>query len=142
MPRPTVRVLEGATTATLDSLLDQAHPPAHVIVIAITAPPCSNGHASTGMAATESAAPLLLSVVESGEHTLQAPPESTLTSRQLRILSLMARGFTNGQVARMLAFSESTIRQDTMRIYRTLKVRGRHEAIDFGRANGLIPSAP
>ena len=142
MPRPTVRVHEGATTATLDSLLDQAHAPAHVIVIAITAPPCPNGHGSNGMAATGSAAPLPLPVVESGEQTLQAPPESTLTSRQLRILSLMAKGFTNGQIARMLAFSESTIRQDTMKIYRTLEVRGRAEAIDLGRANGLIPSTP
>lgn len=70
------------------------------------------------------------------------PATDTLTARQLRVLSLMAKGMTNGQIARVLAFSESTIRQETMAIYRTLQVKGRAEAIGFGRSHGLIPATP
>lgn len=72
------------------------------------------------------------------------PPDPTtgaeLTARQRNVLALMADGMTNGQIARALAFSESTVRQDTMAIYRILEVRGRAEAIDVGRCLGLIPA--
>lgn len=84
-----------------------------------------------------------LSVVRWGESqgNTQTPPSTKdLTSRQLRVLSLMAKGMTNGQIARVLAFSESTVRQETMAIYRTLQVKGRAEAVDFGRTHGLIPA--
>jgi DNA-binding NarL/FixJ family response regulator len=74
--------------------------------------------------------------------TAEAPPIGDLTARQLRVLSLMAKGMTNGQIARVLAFSESTVRQETMAIYRNLQVKGRAEAIDYGRTHGLIPTSP
>lgn len=61
-----------------------------------------------------------------------------LSPRQHRILQLMAKGMTNGQIARVLAFSESTVRQETMAIYRALKVPGRTEAVATGRELGLI----
>lgn len=89
-----------------------------------------------------------LSVVKWGESGPgQAAPETKLpakdlTARQLRVLSLMAKGMTNGQIARVLAFSESTVRQETMAIYRTLQVKGRAEAIAYGRTHGLIPTSP
>lgn len=91
--------------------------------------------------------PRALSVVKWGgdaasSATAEAPPIGELTARQLRVLSLMAKGMTNGQIARVLAFSESTVRQETMAIYRTLQVKGRAEAIDFGRTHGLIPTTP
>jgi DNA-binding CsgD family transcriptional regulator len=89
--------------------------------------------------ASPSARPL--SVVRWGESPAPtAPPSKDLTSRQLRVLALMAKGMTNGQIARVLAFSESTVRQETMAIYRTLQVKGRAEAVDYGRTNGLIPA--
>lgn len=81
-----------------------------------------------------------LSVVRWGEAPPPAPSKD-LTSRQLRVLALMAKGMTNGQIARVLAFSESTVRQETMAIYRTLQVKGRAEAVDFGRTHGLIPGS-
>lgn len=62
-----------------------------------------------------------------------------LTPRQQRVLELMAKGMTNGQIARVLAFSESTVRQETMAIYRMLKVPGRTEAVVAGRELGLLP---
>ena len=52
-----------------------------------------------------------------------------LSPRQMRILDLMAQSFTNPQIAKELGFSESTVRQETMRIYQILQVSGRKEAI-------------
>jgi DNA-binding CsgD family transcriptional regulator len=76
-----------------------------------------------------------------GGAVVSAPAEE-LTPRQRRVLSLMAKGMTNGQIARVLAFSESTVRQETMAIYRTLQVKGRAEAIAYGREHGLIATPP
>ena len=61
-----------------------------------------------------------------------------LTSRQLQILSMMADGLVNVEIARELLLSESTIRQETVRIYRALRVPNRTEAAKRGRALGLI----
>jgi DNA-binding CsgD family transcriptional regulator len=118
-------------------------------LLALSANP--NGHGSPQPALTHPSmlgalpvtAPRPLSVVRWGESTTTAPAPasaSDLSSRQLRVLALMAKGMTNGQIARVLAFSESTIRQETMAIYRTLQVKGRAEAVDYGRTHGLIPS--
>ncbi len=51
-----------------------------------------------------------------------------LTERQQKILEMMAQGLTNAVMARHLGFSESLIRQETVKIYRNLNVSNRHEA--------------
>jgi DNA-binding CsgD family transcriptional regulator len=61
-----------------------------------------------------------------------------LTSRQIKILELMADGMVNVEIARDLMLSESTIRQETVRIYRALGVPNRTEAAKKGRSLGLI----
>lgn len=61
-----------------------------------------------------------------------------LTSRQLRILELMADGLVNVEIARELMVSESTVRQETVRIYRSLGVPNRLDASKKARALGLI----
>lgn len=61
-----------------------------------------------------------------------------LTSRQIKILELMADGMVNVEIARELMLSESTIRQETVRIYRALGVPNRAEAAMKGRQLGLI----
>ena len=63
---------------------------------------------------------------------------NTLTDRQLDILKLMAEGKTNGSIARELAFSESTVRQETMAIYRSLGVAGREEAARVAQELGVL----
>lgn len=65
--------------------------------------------------------------------------QSRLTPRQQHVLELMSKSMTNAQIARVLAFSESTVRQETMAIYRVLQVPGRSEAVIAGRASGLLP---
>lgn len=113
---------------------------------AATTPDMSLAHPSLLGPATPTTLPRALSVVRWGGSEAKtaptAPPNGDLTARQLRVLSLMAKGMTNGQIARVLAFSESTVRQETMAIYRNLQVKGRAEAIDYGRSHGLIPTSP
>lgn len=69
-------------------------------------------------------------------------PEPTtdplLTARQLEILRLMAKGLTNAQIAKRVGFSESTVRQETMAIYRHFEVSGRREAIQLATARGML----
>lgn len=60
-----------------------------------------------------------------------------LSPRQMRILDLMAQSFTNPQIAKELGFSESTVRQETMRIYQILQVSGRKEAIQEARRRNI-----
>lgn len=61
-----------------------------------------------------------------------------LTSRQIKILELMAEGLVNVEIAGQLLLSESTIRQETVRIYRALSVPNRTEAAKKAKALGLI----
>jgi DNA-binding CsgD family transcriptional regulator len=61
-----------------------------------------------------------------------------ITTRQMKILQLMADGLTNAEIAGQVLLSESTVRQETIRIYRSLGVGGRLEAVAKGRALGLI----
>jgi len=61
-----------------------------------------------------------------------------LTSRQLVILSHIEKGMVNLEIAKILMLSESTIRQETVKIYRSLGVGNRHEAVKKARVLGLI----
>jgi DNA-binding NarL/FixJ family response regulator len=63
-----------------------------------------------------------------------------LTERQAIVLGFMADGLTNAQIAQQLMLSESSIRQETVKIYRALGVRSRVEAAKKGQALGLIGS--
>ena len=61
-----------------------------------------------------------------------------LTQRQLQVLNGMAAGLTNSEIARELLLSESTIRQETVRIFKALGVPGRIEAGKKAKALGLL----
>lgn len=60
--------------------------------------------------------------------TNAATGTETLTSREREVLRLIVAGETNPAIAERLAFSLSTIRLDTVSIYRKLGVSGRPEA--------------
>ena len=68
------------------------------------------------------------------------PRPRELSPRQLRVLEYVAQGMTNGQIARALKFSESTVRQETMAIYRFLQVPGRVEAVEVALERGILSS--
>lgn len=58
-----------------------------------------------------------------------------LTNRQHKIVAMMAEGMTNNQIAMELGYSQSTIRQDTIKIYEILGVAGRKGATQAYRVN-------
>ena len=66
---------------------------------------------------------------------------SSLSPRELTVLRLIAAGRTNAQIATELAYSLSTIRAETMTIYRKLGVRGRAGAAARAVAAGLTAPA-
>ena len=66
------------------------------------------------------------------------PGLDQLTAREREVLTLMARGCTNAEIAARLAYSASTIRVDTMAIYRKLGVAGRVQAVAAAAAAGLV----
>ena len=67
--------------------------------------------------------------LKESKSTSQGPVDpAALTARQLRILSAMVEAKTNHEIADELGFSISTVRQETMKIYKVLGVMDRRAA--------------
>ena len=62
-----------------------------------------------------------------------------LTDRQYEVLFGMATGKTNLQIAKEQNLSESAIKQETVKIYRSLGVKTRQQAVGKAKALGLLP---
>ena len=58
----------------------------------------------------------------------QAPLDSPLSDREQEVLSLIATGSTNKEIAGQLHLSPHTVKEHTSAIYRKLGVRNRAEA--------------
>jgi len=65
---------------------------------------------------------------------------ATLTPRQFTILRLMSESMKNREIAFAIGFSESTIRMETIEIYKRLGTNGRHEAVRVANRLGLLDS--
>lgn len=63
-----------------------------------------------------------------------------LTYRQRQLVSLVARGLTNKEIAANLNLSEFTVKNHIHRIMKQVHAGNRQEAVDVVRAGGLIPS--
>ena len=61
-----------------------------------------------------------------------------LTQRQLEVLQLIVEGKTNALIARQIGFSDSTVRQETIEIYRKLGVHNRRDAAVIAERAGLL----
>lgn len=68
-------------------------------------------------------------------HLTTAPQ---LTPRQLQTLQLIERNLTMRQIASRIGFSESTVRMESLAIYRALGVHDRRGAVSVGRKLGLL----
>jgi DNA-binding NarL/FixJ family response regulator len=53
---------------------------------------------------------------------------NVISDRQLLILRMMSEGRTNIAISELLGYSESTIRQETIKIFAKLECSGREEA--------------
>ena len=62
-----------------------------------------------------------------------------LSGRQARVLQLMAHDLTMQQIASIIGFSDSTVRMESLAIYRALDVHDRHQAVETARSVGLLP---
>lgn len=63
-----------------------------------------------------------------------------LSVRQLEVLKRMSKGRTNRQIASELHVSESTVRHESMRIYKALDVTSRIAAVEAARREGILTS--
>jgi len=67
-----------------------------------------------------------------------AAPTTTLTERELQVLTGMSQGKSNGQIGRELYLSEDTIKTHARRLFRKLGVNDRAQAVALGFRRGLV----
>lgn len=67
------------------------------------------------------------------------PPHPDLTEREREVLVLLASGYANAEIGRILSVSENTVKFHLQSIYRKLEVSGRAEAVLAGIRSGEIP---
>ena len=76
--------------------------------------------------------------VANGQDSKKASPED-MTQRQMLILTEMALGKTNLVIANVMILSESTIKQESVKIFRALGVSTRQQAVLKAVTLGLLP---
>jgi len=78
-----------------------------------------------------------LDSVGSRANLLQLATDLDLTERQLQIAVEISKGTTNSAIARMLGFSDATIRYETVKLYERLRVKNRSQASSRIRELGI-----
>ncbi|MEI6645534.1 MAG: response regulator transcription factor [bacterium] len=64
--------------------------------------------------------------------------QHTLSRRQLDVLGLMVKGFSNREIARLTQLTESTVLSYNTIIFKKLSVSGRTEAVAAALQRGII----
>lgn len=72
-------------------------------------------------------------------HRARPSTAPALTPREIEIVDLTARGFSNLEIARLLWISEQTVKKHQSNLFRKLEVRNRTEAVTKARHLGLLP---
>jgi len=80
-------------------------------------------------------------VLKNGSTPIPTSPDD-LSSRQITILHHIQDGLVNLEISKELMLSESTIRQETVRIYRALGVGNRQEAVKKALVLGVLSKRP
>jgi ATP/maltotriose-dependent transcriptional regulator MalT len=75
-----------------------------------------------------------MDVFEPGPTSVDAP----LSEREREVVSLIAAGSTNREIAEELFLSPHTVKEYTSGVYRKLGVRNRAEAVKRAQSLGLI----
>jgi DNA-binding NarL/FixJ family response regulator len=70
----------------------------------------------------------------------QPSEDRGLTKREVEILQLVAEGYSNSQLAKMLWVTEQTVKFHLSNIYRKLGVSNRTEASRWAQLHGLLPA--
>jgi two-component system nitrate/nitrite response regulator NarL len=73
----------------------------------------------------------------------QQPPSSSeptsLTLRQLEVISMLGRGFSNKEIARALDVAERTVKAHVSAVFEALNVRNRTQAVLVAQRRGFLP---
>jgi DNA-binding NarL/FixJ family response regulator len=106
-------------------------------------PSASRTAGAAGFIATGSSAEEIANAVRLAWHgrpVVQVPPtpSGAISERQREVLSLMASGATNREIARQLCLSPHTVKGHTSDLYRRLSVRNRAEAVRRAELVGLL----
>jgi len=83
-----------------------------------------------------------MSLLSIGIITKQLPTQvvsSILTEREREVLALVARGYTNKQIAKALYVAEKTARNHVSHILEKLELSRRSEAAAFAVEHRLVP---
>ncbi|MEE8473227.1 MAG: LuxR C-terminal-related transcriptional regulator, partial [Dehalococcoidia bacterium] len=73
-----------------------------------------------------------------GEATSRVAPRIPLTEGESRVLSLVAQGMSNQQIAEALSVSSKTVRNRLLVLFRKLQVSNRTEAALHAVRGGLV----
>lgn len=65
--------------------------------------------------------------------------ELGITKRELEILSLIASGMSNREIAEKLFVSENTVKTHSSRLFDKMNAKRRTQAVQLGKEFGLIP---
>jgi two-component system, NarL family, nitrate/nitrite response regulator NarL len=73
------------------------------------------------------------------QHT---PSDGTsLTLRQLEVISMLGRGFSNKEIARALDVAERTVKAHVSAVFEALNVKNRTQAVLVAQRRGFLPSS-
>jgi DNA-binding NarL/FixJ family response regulator len=70
------------------------------------------------------------------------PPPAGLTSREAEVLTLLASGLSNAEIAQRLYLSNATVKTHINRIFAKTGARDRAQAVRFAYQHGLATPAP
>ena len=73
---------------------------------------------------------------------LSTPPDTNgLTLRQLEVISMLGRGFSNKEIARALDVAERTVKAHVSAVFEALNVRNRTQAVLVAQRRGFLPAS-
>lgn len=144
----------SGTEAT--SAIKEAHPGIHILVLTsfITSTDLGaalRAGASGALPKTSSQAEIIAAIrkVAAGERIITKAMERDLalnrltpglTARQIEVLRLASKGFTNQDIGRVLAISPNSVKDHLKLIYQRLGVSTRAEAITIAMHDGILSS--
>jgi len=83
---------------------------------------------------------IILSVSRDTLESLEGRNEELLSTRELEVLTLVAEGMSNAQIARRLYIAEGTVKRHLTNIYAKLGVVSRIDAVNKAISAGLVTS--
>ncbi|MGJ5753599.1 response regulator transcription factor [Streptomyces puniciscabiei] len=72
----------------------------------------------------------------------EAKPSGPMSTRELEVLSMLAEGMSNAELAKRLFISVSTVKRHLTNIYRKLGAVSRVDALRRAQAAGMLPARP